>query len=63
MEVVFAKGLNGYRVGSQSEILRAVAKLAADAKIRPIANRLLHGLDAANWRDEHEFGALPNCDG
>ena len=32
-EVVFAKGLNSYRVESQSEILRAVAKLAADAKI------------------------------
>jgi NADPH:quinone reductase-like Zn-dependent oxidoreductase len=55
MEVVFAKGLNGYRVESQSEILRAVAKLAADAKIRPITNRLLHGLDAANMRTAHEL--------
>ena len=54
-EVVFAKGLNGYRVESQSEILRAVAKLAADAKIRPITNRLLHGLDAENMKTAHEL--------
>jgi NADPH:quinone reductase len=54
-EVVFAKGLNGYRVESQSEILRAVAKLAADAKIRPITNRLLHGLNATNMRTAHEL--------
>lgn len=32
MEVVFAKGLGDHRVQSQSEILGAVAKLAADRK-------------------------------
>jgi NADPH:quinone reductase-like Zn-dependent oxidoreductase len=55
MEVVFAKGLNGYRVESQSEILGAVANLIADRKIRPITNRLLHGLGAANMKNAHEL--------
>lgn len=54
-EVVFAKGLNGYRVQSQSEILGAVANLTANRKIRPITNRLLHGLDAANMKIAHEL--------
>ncbi|WP_105432005.1 MULTISPECIES: zinc-binding dehydrogenase [Neorhizobium] len=54
-EMVFAKVISGFNLGSQGDVLAEIADRVGSGGLRPIVTRRLDGLTAQNMKIAHEL--------